>query len=267
MSPIYVPGKVVLAKQFTWNETIWNPSMIQTALWLDAADASTVTTVSGTVSQWNDKSGNSRHVSQSGASSRPAYTASAINGLPALTFISDDFLERSSPGLVTGASSRSMFAVYKPNTTGNNANWVCGQAWNGTTTNSWFGLMHRNDVVKGDPYLATYAGDITDGATPATVAKIGGATYDGTTLVAYRNGTEIASGARTLATNTGVSFLIGRDGQASSYMNGQAAEVVFIESALSTLNRQKIEGYLAHKWGLTANLPNDHPYKLVGPTP
>ena len=35
--PIYVPGKVTLAKEFTWNETVWNPSMISTALWLDAA--------------------------------------------------------------------------------------------------------------------------------------------------------------------------------------------------------------------------------------
>jgi hypothetical protein len=55
MSPIYTLGKLVLKKEFTWNETVWNPSMISTALWLDAADASTVTTVSGAVSQWNDK--------------------------------------------------------------------------------------------------------------------------------------------------------------------------------------------------------------------
>ena len=25
------------------------------------------------------------------------------------------------------------------------------------------------------------------------------------------------------------------------------------------------EGYLAHKWGLTANLPGDHPYKANEP--
>ena len=27
------------------------------------------------------------------------------------------------------------------------------------------------------------------------------------------------------------------------------------------MERQKIEGYLAHKWGLTANLPSAHPFK------
>ena len=35
---------------------------------------------------------------------------------------------------------------------------------------------------------------------------------------------------------------------------------------LSTGNRQKLEGYLAHKSGLTANLPADHPYKTTPPT-
>jgi hypothetical protein len=35
----------------------------------------------------------------------------------------------------------------------------------------------------------------------------------------------------------------------------------------SDVNRQKLEGYLAHKWGLGANLPVDHPYKTVGPKP
>lgn len=28
---------------------------------------------------------------------------------------------------------------------------------------------------------------------------------------------------------------------------------------------QKAEGYLAHKWGLTANLPVSHPYKSSAP--
>jgi len=28
-------------------------------------------------------------------------------------------------------------------------------------------------------------------------------------------------------------------------------------------DRQKLEGYLARKWGLTDKLPNGHPYKAV----
>ncbi len=32
-------------------------------------------------------------------------------------------------------------------------------------------------------------------------------------------------------------------------------------------DRQKREGYRAHRWGLTANLPSDHPYKTAAPLP
>ena len=51
------------------------------------------------------------------------------------------------------------------------------------------------------------------------------------------------------------------------YSNISVAEIIVLYEAISTVNRQKLEGYLAHKWGLTANLPADHPYKTVGPTP
>ena len=35
---------------------------------------------------------------------------------------------------------------------------------------------------------------------------------------------------------------------------------------MSDNDRQKIEGYLAHKWGLAASLPADHPYKDAAPS-
>jgi trimeric autotransporter adhesin len=49
-------------------------------------------------------------------------------------------------------------------------------------------------------------------------------------------------------------------------MNGKMSEVVMVSSTLPTDDRQKLEGYLAWKWGLTANLPVDHPYKTTPPT-
>ena len=63
--------------------TIVDPRNIANlGLWLDAADASTFTFGTGTqVSQWDDKSGNSRHATQSTAASRPVRTASLQNRL------------------------------------------------------------------------------------------------------------------------------------------------------------------------------------------
>jgi len=44
------------------------------------------------------------------------------------------------------------------------------------------------------------------------------------------------------------------------------AEVILYNSVLTTLQVQQIEGYLAWKWGLQANLPVGHPYKNAPPS-
>jgi hypothetical protein len=40
---------------------------------------------------------------------------------------------------------------------------------------------------------------------------------------------------------------------------GDLAEVITFSTALSTADRQRVESYLAQKWGLTSNLPSSHP--------
>jgi len=45
------------------------------------------------------------------------------------------------------------------------------------------------------------------------------------------------------------------------------AEMIMITgSGFSTDDRQRVEGYLAHKWGLTGDLASNHPYKSSAPT-
>jgi hypothetical protein len=45
------------------------------------------------------------------------------------------------------------------------------------------------------------------------------------------------------------------------------AEMIMVTgSSFSDADRQRVEGYLAHKWGLTADLASNHPYKSSAPT-
>ena len=61
---------------------------IDAALWLDASDPSSITKDSnGLVSQWNDKSGNGHHATQSTTDNQPTTTAGTI------TFDGNDKLE------------------------------------------------------------------------------------------------------------------------------------------------------------------------------
>jgi hypothetical protein len=50
----------------------------------------------------------------------------------------------------------------------------------------------------------------------------------------------------------------------SAFVNADIGEIV-ISSVQSDVNRQKLEGYLAWKWGLQGNLPAGHPYKATAP--
>jgi hypothetical protein len=53
---------------------------------------------------------------------------------------------------------------------------------------------------------------------------------------------------------------------ATYYTNVTVGEVLVFHTAINTDTRQRVEGYLAWKWGLVANLPAGHPYKNAAPT-
>ena len=74
---------------------LWTPSQISTALWLDAADASTLydatsggslVAADGTVARWQDKSGNARHATQATSINRPLRKTSVQNSLDGILF-------------------------------------------------------------------------------------------------------------------------------------------------------------------------------------
>jgi hypothetical protein len=88
--------------------TGFNPKSIAgLTAWYDAADAATITAVSGGVSVWADKSGLGRTLYQGTAANRPATGTRTIGGKNALDFDgSNDCLLSGDPGVVTtnGAS-------------------------------------------------------------------------------------------------------------------------------------------------------------------
>jgi hypothetical protein len=45
----------------------------------------------------------------------------------------------------------------------------------------------------------------------------------------------------------------------------QIYELLLYDSYLTQTDQQKVEGYLAWKWGMQGNLPSDHPYKNAAP--
>jgi hypothetical protein len=269
MSPIYVPGKVVLAKQFTWNESVWNPSMITTALWLDAADASSITLASGAVSQWNDKSGNGRNVSQSDSLLRPTVLPNAFNNKQSIVFSGSSNCRLL--GGATGLTSTASIFVAVQDT--GSTSTIAG-IYSSGISGGGFGIYRTTaNIVTVDGIGANTTNSANSTSAISQPSIIAGiytqANTNGTSI--FFNGTLEETFASTGVTvdSPPTNFEIGgrSQGQPARVFQGNISEVIVLGLTASSDTRQRIEGYLAHKWGLEANLPNDHPYKTTGPTP
>ena len=261
---IYTPGKLTLAKTFTWNETVWNPSMLSTALWLDAADATTVTTSSGLITEWRDKSGNSRHASQSTPSSRPALTASTLNGQSVITFDgSNDYLRTT---IFSLSQPVSYFCVCKSNkTTGVNLDrsYVFDGGFQavGSSADRHLLALFGNVTSKNSIYAGSW---LDSGVSISLDPIIGSLRFNGGSSSITINSTTITGDAGANTQSFGLT--LGANYQNNyDFFSGYIAELVVVSNATEDAAR-RTQGYLAHKWGLTANLPSDHPYKTVGPT-
>lgn len=69
------------------NNFVFDPSQVAgLALWLDAADSSTVITSGANVTAWNDKSGNGRNMIENASYQRPTYVANSLNGRNSILF-------------------------------------------------------------------------------------------------------------------------------------------------------------------------------------
>jgi hypothetical protein len=99
------------------NAGSFNPASIPNlALWLDAADASTITLDgSNNVSEWRDKSGGARHLAQASTTLRPAYVTGVLNGNPVVRPDGTDDIIQSSAQLASvwyGSGTQQITWIY-----------------------------------------------------------------------------------------------------------------------------------------------------------
>jgi hypothetical protein len=236
----------------------WTPAELTTAIWLKEQ---------GTIDSWTDHSGNARHFTQATTAAQPSIS-NTLNGLTVRTFGGNDFLRYNASISYTAATifvvarysgSETFQRIYSHTTSGVDA----------ANTGSNYIPILRN---AGTNALCSYASDNMRSslAVATNTYCIFGNVHSGSSFTNYANGTAGSSFSHTLngtfvdhrlgwLANTGANSEI-------EYLTGDIAEVVVCPSALDATNRQKLEGYLAHKWGLTSVLDAGHPYKTTAPT-
>jgi hypothetical protein len=260
---------------------LWTPAQISTALWLDAADSSTITTVSGGVSQWNDKSGNGRDATQATADSRPTLISNGLNSNPVLSFNGANTQHLIHP-LNASPAPHTVFAVVRRTAGGTTA---FQNIVNAVAPNGAFGVALTAKVLEGGgpgsvsgTAGANWGGYINTslGHTHANSSLLNSWSVIGIVSPSSTSGTETYIANGTVTATVSYSSRYGGDSNNrraiggdpvfnTGWFWGNIAEIVINSFAASTSIRQQLEGYLAHKWGLTANLPNDHPFKVSPP--
>ena len=264
-------------------KAVWTPANITTALWLDAADTSTfydattggsLVANNGAIARWEDKSGNARHATESTSGNRPLRVDAVQNARPVVRFDgTDDCLRIISPFLqatntftiswvFTRRGAGTGLDAYRPE--------IVGSAGGGGDGTYHF-IKNSNNLGAAYPHYPSWGSyDFTSGTAYATgtfeIMQFRAATsrWDIYRNGAVEGGYNIEPALPTTYVHGGL--VLARQDNPTRTSNIDMCEVIVNLGSLSAVDTQKLEGYLAHKWGLTANLPSDHPYKTTAPT-
>jgi hypothetical protein len=233
-------------------------------MWYDAADATTITQSGGTISQWDDKSGNGYDATQVVSGEQPQ-TGSTLNGLDTIYFNNDRNFDIPN---VTLTSDFSIYIVAQKTGKEDQYN-VALAISDGASTNfaNWALIWGYPSLNKISYYDAADRSSTTE--LNQNQYYISSALRDtgATQIDFWLNGSDDGQNVALAPNGAGTTFsdsFIGVD-QYGSDFEGNIAEIIVIANYQSTSDRQKIEGYLAWKWGLEGDLPVGHPYKNSAP--
>ena len=219
-------------------------------LWLDAADQSSYTP-GASISTWRNKgySGGSATTTSGTIGS----TTADINGLPAFSFAANTYMTMSS--MTFTQTTRTVFVVVNIGASGTVRRFMCSTGSNTidsyiltTGTDLEFNYNGNYNYITAAPYPIFNTTSIMCGTTLSTN---GGLFVNGLAQTPYSTNTPAAFGtgattSQTIGYSTTGTFVLG--------------EAMIFDGAITDIQRQQVEGYLAQKWGLQSFLPSTHPY-------
>lgn len=261
-------GKPVVRRFF-------RPSRTDLYGWWDPSDitADNLTVDGQKVSMIADKSGNEHHLTQIDDEKMPFMAKSPINGLNSLSTgynVNDEWLWNDT-FTMDGSGDVALFAVvriidntvfqsaaiFSMDEVGADRDWQW-DTWNNGQTES---VIETSNIGVGN--LSTTGGPWLYSTHIVNVNL----DYTGGIMNGYIDGVKVtADGTYTskIVNPIRLQWMVNR-GRNKSII-GDYGELVATKAAgMTEVVRQKMEGYLAHKWGTVASLPSNHPYKTFRP--
>lgn len=215
--------------------------------WWDASDSSTITIATG-VSQWNDKSGNSRNATQGTGGAQPTVQTAAQNGKNGIRFDgTDDVLNFTTETL----PSFTTFLVHNTISGKNTGvfSWrVAGQAGFELYNVSYASTFTSNCIIYNGSAEITPTQKDTAGEAYPTATRL----YSWNSNYVYRkNGSVTGTTTGTFSMGNKANGLIGRAYTGGgAYYNADIFEVLVYDSVLTDAQKEQVENYLNSKWAL-----------------
>jgi len=240
---------------------LWTPASISTAQWFDAADASTITLNGSTVSQWADKSGNGRHMTQSTASLQPTWAVSSFS-LPSVNFVAHEMISNAISATNSDFTIYSVTKQTKTTTANNDSMFSTRQNVNGSFQIASNGTQL---VATGTNLTGGFITNLFDNSIAANY-RIIRLESSATDVKTYLNATLAATSAgSSFNASPTLGFQLGRNRGGGLYLWADHAEWIVILGVPSPATSDRVEGYLAWRWGQQGLLPANHPYKNAPP--
>lgn len=254
--------------------TAWTPDNLSAQIYLDADD------LSGTsVSSWTDRKGGA--FEQTNSSLRPNLITNELNGKKIVRFdgVDDSLYCTAKNNLFASVGAGYCFTVYKKRsaTVGAGGAPIFYVAASTTETNR-FNVLSIRESTNLPAFAARTLNTDSFGIVGKATSDVGNyvisgaiASWSSGSISLYSNGSLVGSASVTASTTSSTTPYALRLGSgelnssASAFTDCDIACVVVGNTSLSTTDRQKLEGWAAHKYGLTANLPSGHPYKTNPP--
>ncbi len=228
--------------QIIYVNTQFSPTSLENnVLWDDASDVSFITESSGSASQWNDKSGIGNNSTQGTGSAQPTTGTDTINGKNALDFDgTSDFMSLDSD--LSLVDDWSIFIVSNTDDT-TSVRMLLGD----DTNNSKIGInasgnlfVRADNLGSSDETLAFASGNSI-----LYISKDASDKVD----AAFNGGSLNRLFADVAQTGTSIFGRIGVDDSAN-FWDGNIAEIIVYDRALSASERAEVESDLTPKWGI-----------------
>jgi|694.fasta_scaffold17646_2 hypothetical protein len=275
-----------LKRAGTWPRVLVPTDLAGLQLWLDASDASTLydatsggslVAADGAVARWEDKSGNARHATQGTSGSRPLRKTSVQGGKDVLRFDgSDDSLSIASSTATfkfLHSADSTVFAVFKSGTTSNPGQSTYGILY--TCRSSFAVVGYGIDALDSSPLndaisltiLRGVGGSYNvyneiNGGFPSNQFALAAFVTKPTNGTAANRSDYRKNGGAASQNNAATGAASAANSQAdltlgmvpidnAGFLNGDIAEIVIYNAALSDTDRASVENFLISKWHIT----------------